>query len=200
MSVTTYHECIGGFLQRTGATNGVARLALALESQLDPATNRVTYHPYRTDVADRARFLAYGADWRQGKLRINVYAYSYGCHTAAAFCDALESVGLRANAVVLCDPVARGRYVWTMAPRRLLPLLRVCQPAITLPHSVGRVDVFTQDTAPPWPSRVYHAGRLVEPTRLQYPHVHMDNSPEFIRHVERVAHLYDTDEWPQCHR
>lgn len=195
--IYTCHELFGGFLQRAGVTNGVAGLAVELDRELDPRYHRVQYHPYRTDVLDHAQYLAFLAGCRGVDVRINVYAFSYGGDTACRFCDALEAVGLRAHQVVLCDPVARFRYAYTMLPkwmrrRPLRGLVDCFRPSLRFPASVGSIHVFEQTVQPPWPSQVYHGERRVQPQRLPYPHVHMDNSTEFREACLSAAHgIYD---------
>ena len=175
----TYHVFISGFLQRVSATNGIVRLALRKKASVDPATDTVDYYSHRFDTLNYAQYISA----HNGKKRVCVYAYSYGCHAARKLAWDLEEVGLRANIMVLCDPVAKYHYGYTMAPRCLRkiigPMPLIGRPKLRYPSSVGTIYLFEQDIAPPWSSRVFHGKHRVPPTPLPYPHTAMDNSDEF---------------------
>jgi len=178
-----YIFVVSGFTQQRYAKHGSG--SVDIYKQMRKYANRYTavfLLEWRDDPIGYARLVA--ANHITG-AKVMVCAYSYGGGWwANQFFHELKRLGIPVDTAVLCDPVYR--YPWFLAFMRWRAIRKQ---TLKVPYNVRRVVHFVQFKNEPGGDslEVYPPTELDGPHVLEYPHVKMDNSPEYFLACEVEA-------------
>lgn len=188
--IPEWHIVIMGFLQTTGAVNGMVNVWRQILQTTRGTDARVELRSWNCNLADLAELIS-RISVADRPPRIVVYGYSWGGMSAALFARHLRRRGLAIDRLVLCDAVYRHWYPFgwwrAFAPWR----------AIKIPDNVRRVTQFRQRQS--WPRGhtilADNPGKtIIEHVRwLQTDHCWMDDHGDFHLACIEAAKGFECD-------
>lgn len=187
--IRTWIIAISGYTQTEGTLHGMQRLWLNLMPLNNPQTC-IIQPPWDHNWEHLAERISLTSDHRD--TRILVFAYSWGVGNGLVkFAAALKSRAMFINRAVLSDGVYHSQKfdAWPGLGHLMRGIGVAMGRDIQIPDNVERVDWFRQKQTFP------RGGNLVftrhtehtEPVELDYPHVAMDDAPEFHERCLAVA-------------
>lgn len=172
-----YIFTISGFTQKFFAKhgNGSINIHRDMRKFANPQTE---VHLLQWNHHPRAYARRVAKNWKPGsKIQLNVYSYGGGWW-ALEFLDELLQIAphIRVDTVVMCDPVLR--YPWS---KFWLKWKALFHQILEVPDNVKRVCHFYQKLTEPGGDDILvcRDTEIAYSRRLDYPHVKIDNSPEY---------------------
>lgn len=188
ISMIHIHLCISGFTQSVGRWNGILALQEKLLDELDSCGGhgcRVWYTRWKDNWKDIAEHIWLLHERNGEKVKVNVYAYSWGAGWGAMqLLKHLDKSNLGVEDMVLSDAVFRH----PMISLRWLAMTPWAE--IQCPINVQRLHIFYQRKNKPSGHKVaYDALQTQMRSRIElnYTHQKMDDAPEFHKTCLRIA-------------
>lgn len=187
--------CISGFKQTRGRHNGILELReeLIAAGHNSGIESRVWYLPWTSNWSDVAGDLSIICAQHGLTPNVLIAGYSYGGWGAIRLCNSLWERGIKVQALILSDPVARPWYMSS------IPI--VCLPSITsmlgreysfsmrIPGNVRELYEYYQTTNRPQGHRliISNGTDYVHSVKLNKRHDQMDDAKEFHGCVLKCA-------------